>query len=157
MKEPVNKPIASTSVEAGEGTLRSAIIEAVGWDVDCITKSANGELAKAVKDIAEVGGRASDVQTVVAGYRMRYPEAGLTPSAIAKHWASFIGSSAPTSLPPPAMLSEAQRVAAAVANRTSDREEAIVILKSEYDHVDCEDALAHWDHLYATRTANRAS
>lgn len=147
-KEPVNKPIASISVEAGEDTLRSALIEAIGWDVNSITKSGNGALAKAVKDIAEVGGRAGDVQTVVARYRKRYPEAGVTPSAIAKHWASFIGSSATTSLPPRASLSEAQRAAAAVTNRTSNREEAVAIIRSDYEHVDFEEAVTHLDLMY---------
>ena len=54
-----------------------------------MTRSARGQLNKAVKELREVGATEEQVKAKAKAYRQQYPNATLTPTALVKHWSSF--------------------------------------------------------------------
>ena len=117
--------LAPTPVDAGEiPSLRDAIVAECGLDTTAITRSAEGALAKAVREIADVGGRPEDVRRVAAAFRSRFTVATLTPLALSKHWCQ----STPAAARPVPALSEAERF-------------GISLGRSEADHLEAEDAI----------------
>lgn len=71
--------------------LFEAVTAACGIDQRTLTASGRGPLNRALKEIREVGGTPDDVPRRAAEFRRRFPEASLTPSALAKHWGSLAG------------------------------------------------------------------
>lgn len=65
-----------------------ALAEGCGWNVHQITDSARGGLGKAAKELLKVGASPGEVRGRAAAYRQKFPKAALTPTALAKHWAS---------------------------------------------------------------------
>jgi len=56
-----------------------------------ITKSGRGPVSVAVRDLKAVGATAAQIQLRARNYRAKFPGAELTPTALAKHWASLEG------------------------------------------------------------------
>lgn len=89
--------LAPTAVDAVENvSLRNAILEACQLDPSKITSSALGAIDKAVRDLEAVEALPDEVPAATAVFRSRFPNATLTPLALAKHWPLLGG---PKSLP----------------------------------------------------------
>jgi DNA-binding transcriptional regulator YhcF (GntR family) len=69
--------------------LFETIAEACGISLTGITRTARGQLNKAVKELREVGATSEQVKHKAKAYRAQYPNATLTPTALIKHWSSF--------------------------------------------------------------------
>lgn len=69
--------------------LWEAVIDACGLTGVALTKSARGAANDAVKQLRDVGADPSTVGPRAARYRQRYPQATLTPSALAKQWSNL--------------------------------------------------------------------
>jgi hypothetical protein len=140
--EPSMNPLAPAGADAEERfALRASILEVCRLDPGSVTPSAEGAIAKAVKDIADVGGTAEMIPNAANTYQQRFPSATITPSALAKHWPALISSRPNEAILP--RQSEADKVGVSVARRTADLEEAKALIADEcYD--DCEEALAAW-------------
>jgi hypothetical protein len=71
--------------------LFAAVTQACGIDPSTLTDSGRGAVNKALKELRQVGANPDEVASKAVDYRKRYPDAGLTPSALAKHWGSLNG------------------------------------------------------------------
>ena len=69
--------------------LFEVIAEACGISLTGITRTARGQLNKAVKELREVGATSDQVKHKAKAYKAQYPNATLTPTALIKHWSSF--------------------------------------------------------------------
>jgi hypothetical protein len=81
----VDHSLAPTDVDAREA-LREAIAKACGWNLDKLTSSSNGRLAKAVKEIERARGTPAEVFERADVYRSVFSAAALTPTALSGHW-----------------------------------------------------------------------
>lgn len=74
-------------------TLFSAVLQVCGLNESEMTSSALGALHKAVKELHGLKGEVSvdEVRQRAERYRLAYPKATLTPSALVKHWPSLGG------------------------------------------------------------------
>ena len=70
--------------------LFEAIARECGMALDSLTKSARGELNNCRKQLAEANATPAAVRSRAIVYRAMYPNASLTPSALAKHWPSLV-------------------------------------------------------------------
>ena len=87
-KEPLaDKP--PESVTRKKDNLFEVIAEACGISLAGMTRTARGQLNKAVKELREVGATSDQVKHKAKAYRAQYPNATLTPTALIKHWSSF--------------------------------------------------------------------
>ena len=77
--------------------LWDALVEECGIDPSSITKSMRGSLNGAAKQLRDVGATAPDVHARAERYRRKWPTVSLTPSALAKHWATLAADEAPSS------------------------------------------------------------
>nr|MBA2600729.1 hypothetical protein [Actinomycetota bacterium] len=93
LQELQDKPFAppSADAESVREQIRKAITEACGIDPADMTASALGALAKAAKELHEVNATPDEVEARSRHYRAKWPTATLTPSALAKHWATLAG------------------------------------------------------------------
>jgi excinuclease UvrABC ATPase subunit len=66
--------------------LFDAIAEACSIDPGRLTSSARGQINKAVKELRDTAADAQSVAAAAKEYRKRFPDAALTPSALAKHY-----------------------------------------------------------------------
>lgn len=66
--------------------LFEAVAEVCGIDWSRLTSAARGPLNRAVADLRSVEADPDEVAGRVAAYRRAFPDAALTPSALAKHW-----------------------------------------------------------------------
>ena len=86
------KPIARTVKVAGTARPRNklwdAVVEACGWDGK-LTKSQQGRVAAAVKELADIGADPAEVIRRAAIYRMKYQGMDVTPTALSANWASI--------------------------------------------------------------------
>ncbi len=88
---PVAASFRSRTVSEPSGTvsrrdeLFEAIAEACGINWRRLTKPARGELNAAVKELRAIDVTAADVGPAARAYRREWPNATLTPSALAKH------------------------------------------------------------------------
>jgi hypothetical protein len=118
--------------------LRAAVIEACQLDPERITSSAEGALSKATKDISEVGATPEEVVEAANAYRTRFPQASVTPLALAKHWPTLSGS--PSQEQPRRSIPWYERIAIVTARSISDPVEAraqiVDELGSEADFVE---------------------
>jgi hypothetical protein len=94
--EPKNvEPEEPTSATTKENALRKkdelfeAVASECGISLTGMTRSARGQLNKAVKELREVGATEAQVKAKAKAYRQQYPNATLTPTALVKHWSSF--------------------------------------------------------------------
>ena len=69
--------------------LFDAVAEACSIDPRRITGSARGAINQAVKELREIATDPAAVASAAKIYRERYPDAALTPSALAKHYPSL--------------------------------------------------------------------
>jgi hypothetical protein len=83
--------------------LRAAVLEACAIDPAKITRTAEGIVAKVVRDLVDVGATPGEISKAAKRYRERFPMVGApTPAALAKHWPMLSSSPAletPTSVP----------------------------------------------------------
>ena len=86
--EPKELPATSSRKTVNDG-LFDKVAEVCGWNTTNLTKSARGQLNKAVKELREVKATAEEVGGKAAAYREKYPGIDLTPTALIKHWAAL--------------------------------------------------------------------
>jgi hypothetical protein len=65
-----------------------ALTEACGWEGK-LTKSQQGRLAAAAKELNDIGATPEEVKRRVLHYKIRYPGMDVTPNALAANWASI--------------------------------------------------------------------
>jgi DNA-binding transcriptional ArsR family regulator len=65
------------------------VAQVCGISLDGITRTARGQLNKAVKELREVQATPEQIHHKAKAYRTQYPNATLTPTALTKHWSSF--------------------------------------------------------------------
>ncbi len=86
-REQGSKPLARDRAERKADELFESLAEACGIDWHHLTPAARGELNAATKALREAGDATPNEIGLRAGfYRLTYPTAALTPSALAKHW-----------------------------------------------------------------------
>ena len=83
--------------------LWDAVMDACGVKSEDLTKSARGGYNKAVSELRNVGADPADIPTRARNYRRAYPNAALTPTALAKHWAALANTTSTTDPPGAAM------------------------------------------------------
>lgn len=66
--------------------LASTLLAVCGVSPDDVTGSSRGAYAKAVADLRAVGAAPDEVRHRAAAYRLRWPEASLTPTALVRRW-----------------------------------------------------------------------
>lgn len=81
--EPIGK-IKPKSTEWQE--LFKAVCDACSMDLADMTKTAQGEVGAAAKQIWDVGGRSQDIALRAECYKVLFKKTVVTPSALAKHW-----------------------------------------------------------------------
>lgn len=96
--EPARESGTNSSIGKENSTGGGKSISQELWDVLClackinqteITKSLRGELNKAISELKKVEAKPRDVLRRSVVYRQKFPGAALTPSALAKHWATL--------------------------------------------------------------------
>jgi len=86
------KSLAATppqSVTRKKDGLFEAVASECGISLTGMTRSARGQLNKAVKELREIEATEEQVKAKAKAYRQQYPNATLTPTALVKHWSSF--------------------------------------------------------------------
>ena len=88
--------LAAPPARKGQDPLFEAVAESCGldWRTD-LTPTARGALNKAVAEIRSVGASPDDVRIRSTNYQSHFPDAVLTPSALAKHWPALAKPKAP--------------------------------------------------------------
>lgn len=69
--------------------LFDALQEACGLTGQKLTRSEGGRIAKAAKDLREVGATPDEVHAKAAAYRRKWPDVELTPTALVSNWAQL--------------------------------------------------------------------
>jgi len=90
--ESHKKPLAATPPESTtrkKDRLFEAVAKECGINLTGMTRSARGQLNKAVKELREIDATEEQVAAKAKAYRQQYPNATLTPTALVKHWSSF--------------------------------------------------------------------
>jgi biotin operon repressor len=88
--EPKNSLAAAPQEKsAKKDDLFESVAEACNIDWKNLTASGRGQLNKSVKELRDIGVTADQVGGRAAAYKKTYPDAPLTPSALAKHWAAL--------------------------------------------------------------------
>jgi len=86
------KPIARSPRSAGKPRPRNplwdAMVQACGYDEN-LTKSQQGRIAAAVKELADIGTEPAELLRRAAIYRIKYPGMDVTPTALSANWASI--------------------------------------------------------------------
>ena len=77
------------SVTRKKDTLFETVAKECGISLNGMTRSARGQLNKAVKELREIDATEEQVAVKAKAYRQQYPNATLTPTALVKHWSSF--------------------------------------------------------------------
>lgn len=67
-----------------------ALVEVCGMELHELTRSARGVLNKVAMELKEVGADPDAIKKRAAMYRVKYENAALTPSALAKHWPMLV-------------------------------------------------------------------
>jgi hypothetical protein len=92
VKETSFASTSSQLVENDVDPLRHSVLTVCGWESTSVTSTALGSLNKALKDLRSVGATAEDVHTQSNRYLAQWSTV-LTPTALAKHWASLAADS----------------------------------------------------------------
>jgi len=87
-EEPLADKPPESSVKKKDG-LFEAVASECGISLTGMTRSARGQLNKAVKELREIEATEEQVKAKAKAYRQQYPNATLTPTALVKHWSSF--------------------------------------------------------------------
>jgi hypothetical protein len=88
--ESHKEPLAATPPKAPtKDDLFETVAQVCGISLDGITRTARGQLNKAVKELREVQATPEQIHHKAKAYRTQYPNATLTPTALTKHWSSF--------------------------------------------------------------------
>ena len=91
--EPSTEPEQLPAPAVRKGRRRDLLFEQVCWacgiEYKQLTTSGRGGLNKAVSELRLVGATPGDVTSRALNYKLRYPDTSLTPTALAKHWASL--------------------------------------------------------------------
>jgi len=66
--------------------LFEAVAMACNINLKQLTGTSRGQLNKATKELRDIGVKPDEVGDKARAYRKQYPEASLTPTALAKHW-----------------------------------------------------------------------
>ena len=66
-----------------------ALVDACGLDIDELTSSARGAANKAAKELREIGASPEGIHARARLYVQKWPDAALTPSALAKNYAQL--------------------------------------------------------------------
>ena len=69
--------------------LWEALVEVCGADSSEMTNSERGRYNKALKELKEVNARPEDIKARAGRYRMKFPGADLTPTALVAHWSAL--------------------------------------------------------------------
>jgi len=86
-----------------------------------VTKSLSGQIAASVQQLCDVGAIPGQVHVRAQRYRQSYPDATLTPTALAKHW-GFLGDGyVPPKAPRNFQEERDQQIQEKVTARQSDR------------------------------------
>lgn len=91
---------ATVSPPVRRDLLFDAVLAAIGQDPAELTPSARGAVNHALAELRAVGADPGEVPARSAVYRARFPDATLTATALAKHWAACRPSSAVATSPP---------------------------------------------------------
>lgn len=78
-----------TNRSSRQDHLFDAVCSITGHDPKQLTSSERGKINRALKDLRSVNATPSDVIARAAVWRTRYPNATLTPTALASHWSSL--------------------------------------------------------------------
>ena len=89
-KTPLLPVVAEATPARRTDELFNALAEALGIVPGELTPSARGAMNKALADLRKVGADADEIYERAAVYRRMYPNAALTPSALARHWPQLI-------------------------------------------------------------------
>jgi hypothetical protein len=82
-------PISSEPVGPRRDLLFEAVAAACGTDLTQLTKSARGQLNRAVSELRSIGANPAEVTIRASRYRTKFRDADLTSTALAKHWPSL--------------------------------------------------------------------
>jgi len=112
-KDSLRSSSSPAAERVGKGGRRDelfeALVEVCRINAAEITPKLRGQLNNALRDLRGVGATAEEIRKRAREYQRKMPGAILTSSALAKHWATLGGTSAPPA--GPAMRTDAQREA----------------------------------------------
>lgn len=115
--EKVSEGEPSPNGSGRRDELFEAVCHATGIDWHDLTPAGRGPLNRAVKELRDVGATPDAVAARSNVYRMKFPDAALTPPALAKHWASCDPQTAGRQLAAPPPDRQALRIHAIAAER----------------------------------------
>lgn len=84
------KPYIEPSVNLLAEDLFESVLDVCKIGHGSLTASGKGSAMKACKELAEVGATPADIEVVAKRYRAAYPNAQITPTALAKHYGTLI-------------------------------------------------------------------
>jgi hypothetical protein len=88
--EPSIEPsIRDAAAPRPRNELWDAVVDVCGWTGRTLTRSEQGRVAKAVKELKEVDARPEDVTARARKYRKEWPDVELTPQALVANWNRF--------------------------------------------------------------------
>lgn len=107
---PSSQPQVSTFRRRPRDDVWDAVMDACGVDAAAIPRAARGAYNRAVKDLRDVGATPEQIRDRAAVFRLTWPGASLTPTALARRWSEV-------SRLQPRPATTDQRVAAGMAMR----------------------------------------
>ena len=81
--------LAAAPRERKPDPLWDTMLSVCGIDPPTLTRTARGQVNKALKELREIGATPSDLEAKAAAYRKTWPGMSLTPTALVKHWAQL--------------------------------------------------------------------
>ena len=115
--DPVEPDLASTSSppkRRARNPIFDALAEACGADPDEMTKREARACAVAAAEVTKAGGTVEEVHRRAANWSLSFPQATLTPNALASHWGKLRVASVPTGKPSLIDRARAKRAAAVI-------------------------------------------
>jgi len=86
-REPEGEPVAAAPRKTDE--LWDTMLSVCGIDPTTLTRTARGQINKALKELREIGATPADLKAKAVAYRKTWPGMSLTPTALVKHWAQL--------------------------------------------------------------------
>lgn len=114
-EEERERTIAPASRERPRDHIFDAVVAVTGTNLPDITKLSRGPLNVAVSQLKQAGATADEIHRRSRNYHARYPDAALTPTALAKHWPQLAAAPPPTR-PKDRFADMAQRLAGEVTD-----------------------------------------
>jgi DNA-binding Lrp family transcriptional regulator len=84
-----NERVQVTNTTPRQDVLFETVCSITGHDPKQLTSSERGKINRALKDLRAVGATPDDVRARAQSWGKRYPNATLTPTALAAHWSSL--------------------------------------------------------------------